>query len=82
MDEYRGRFASHARPAPHPEPPPPEPHFAPEPPRGFLSNLPFGGDFLENNWLIVLVIAAAIFLYFLLGQQEFGISSLLGGFLK
>ena len=67
-------------------PPPPEPeldsHFMPEPARGILSALPFGGDFLEDNWLLVLIIAAAVVLYLWLGKQEFDLGSLLGGFLK
>jgi len=66
----------------HHEEPPPEPHFAPEPSRGFFSSLPFGADFLENNWLIVLLLIAGIVLYFLLGQGDGGIGSLLGGFFK
>jgi len=82
MDEYRGRYTSQGRAAPPYEEPPPAPHVGPEPSRGFFSSLPFGSDFLENNWLIVLLLIAGIVLYFLLGQGESGIGSLLGGFFK
>ena len=50
--------------------------------RGLFANLPFGGDFLGENWLLVLVCIVAAVLYFLLGRSGLPLSDLLGGFLK
>jgi len=63
-----------------------ESHAKPDPPPaalgGLFSNLPFGLDFLENNWLIALVIIVAAVVYFWLGRSELGLFDLLGGFFK
>ena len=47
-----------------------------------FSSLPFGLAFLENNWLIALLLIVAAVLYFWLGRTEHGLFDLLGGFLK
>lgn len=48
----------------------------------FLANLPFGTDFLDNNWLIALVVIVGAILYFWLGRSEHGLLDLMGRFLK
>ena len=48
----------------------------------FLANLPFGADFLENNWLIALIVIVGAILYFWLGRSELGLFDLVGKFLK
>ena len=92
MDEYRGRYAAYGRqeeapPHHHHAPPPPqqEPHYEPEPQKSFfpgLGALGLGGDLLGDYLPILLVILVLVGLYLFLGKGDFGLGSLLGGFLK
>ena len=82
MDEYRNRHRGHMGAESHSKPPEPEVGVTQSPLGGLFSMLPFGADFLESNWLIVLLVIVGAVLYFVLGRQDFGISGLLGGFLK